>query len=256
MRLTEAELAEMPAKTKKDPETVALYLEHDFVEAYARHTARRIETTGYRAAVGAGDNWEQHGDLQRDFLLSQGLKPQHYLLDIGCGTGRLARKVAWLLERGHYFGVDIAEAAVIAACGLSVEEGWGDQQPTFWVGEIPDAETAPQMDVLWAFSVFIHLPQGIMESVMRRAAALMHPGSRFYWAYVPEQKTWRSGVKQFRHTLADYQRAARQAGLTFEEVPNWIEQAGYTPARWTGSQRVAVSTRIANETSTGRLAAA
>jgi 2-polyprenyl-3-methyl-5-hydroxy-6-metoxy-1,4-benzoquinol methylase len=241
VRLTQAELDAMPAKTKKDPETLALYLQHDFVDAYARHTARRIEITGYRAAVGAGDNWEQHGDLQRDFLISQGLKPAHRLLDIGCGTGRLARKVAPYLGRGNYCGVDIAEAAVIAASGLSLEEGWGSQQPTFWLGEIPEPEIAGTFDVLWSFSVFIHLPQSIMESVMKRAAAVMGPDSRFFWAYVPEERSWRSGVKQFRHTLADYRGAAQRAGLTFAEVPGWIEKAGYEPARWTGSQRVAVS---------------
>jgi hypothetical protein len=80
-----------------------------------------------------------------------------------------------------------------------------------------------------------------MESVMRRAAAVMHADSLFYWAYVPEERSWRSGVKQFRHTLAEYNQAAAQAGLTFDDVPNWIQAAGYEPARWTGSQRVAVS---------------
>lgn len=241
MRLTQDELDTMPAKTKKDPTTVALYLEHDFIEAYALHTARRIALAGYQAAVGAGDNWDAHGELQRDFLISQGLKPQHSLLDIGCGTGRLARKVVPYLEPGGYFGVDIADSAVIAACERSVIEGWGERRPTFLIGEIPHPPPVPAFDVLWSFSVFIHLPQQIMESVMRRAAAVMHPHSRFYWAYVPEPKAWRSGVKQFRHTLADYQTAARQAGLTFADVPDWIETAGYKQDRWTGNQKVAVS---------------
>ena len=235
----------MPAKTKKDPVTVDLYRDHDFLEAYALHTKRRIELTGYQAAVGAGDNWDAHGELQRDFLLSQGLKPRHRLLDIGCGTGRLARKVVPYLSPSKYHGVDIAEAAIVAALDLALTEGWNKLEPTFWIGEIPDREAAGVFDYLWSFSVFIHLPQDIMEAVMRRAAAVMAPRSRFFWAYVPEAKSWRSGVKQFRHTLADYQRAAAQAGLTFDEVPEWIQKAGHTPARWTGSQRVAVSRLIA-----------
>jgi len=241
MKLTKQELDEMPAKTKKDPVTVALYLEHDFIDAYALHTARRIELTGYQAAVGAGDNWDTHGDLQRDFLVAQGMRPGHRLLDIGCGTGRLARKAAAYLHPGNYHGVDIAEAAIKAAREVAASEQWAAQNPTFHLGEIPGPDDIGHFDFLWSFSVFIHLPQEIMEAVMRRAAAVMHPQSRFLWAYVPEPKTWRSGVKQFRHTLADYQRAARQAGLTFEEVPDWIKRAGHTPARWTGGQRVALS---------------
>lgn len=241
VRLTEKELAEMPAKTKKDPQTVALYLEHDFLEAYALHTARRIELTGYQSAVGAGDNWDEHGNLQRDFLISQGLKPEHRLLDVGCGTGRLARKVAPYLDSGNYHGVDIATSALDAAQAVAVSEGWVEKSPTFYEKEIPNPEWSAPFDFVWSFSVFIHLPQAIMEDVMRRTAAVMHRKSRFFWAYVPEPKTYRSGVKQFRHTIEDYQKAAKQAGLTFEDVPGWIEKAGYVQARWTGNQRIALS---------------
>ena len=38
-----------------------------------------------------------------------------------------------------------------------------------------------------------------------------------------------------------YRRAAEAAGLTFKDVPNWIQAAGYTPGRWSGSQHVALS---------------
>lgn len=239
MRLTAEELAAMPAKTKKDPTTLALYQEHDFLDAYALHTARRIDLTGYKAAVGADEhNWDSHGELQRDFLISQGLRPTHSLLDIGCGTGRLARKVVPYLDPGGYVGVDISIHAIAEAQRLKNEEGWDDREPEFWVGDIREKR---RFDFIWSFSVFIHLPQDIMESVMRRAAAAMHSDSRFFWAYVPEPKAYRSGVKQFRHTLEDYRGAAVQVGLTFDEVPDWIVKAGYEPGRWSGHQRMARS---------------
>jgi 2-polyprenyl-3-methyl-5-hydroxy-6-metoxy-1,4-benzoquinol methylase len=240
LRLTDKELAEMPAKSTRDREVLALYQDHDFIEAYALHTARRIETTGYQAAIGGGDNWDEHGTLQRDFLISQGLKPEHKLLDIGCGTGRLARKVVPYLGRQRYLGVDISQAAIDAACQVLVDEGLSEHCPAFWRGDIPKDHRAP-FDYLWSFSVFIHLPQSIMESVMKRAAGVMHPGSKFYWAYVPEPKSYRSGVKQFRHTLKDYQRAAASAGLSFADVPDWIVKAGHVQGRWSGNQKVAVS---------------
>jgi SAM-dependent methyltransferase len=238
LRLTDKELAEMPAKSTRDAEVTALYQAHDFIDAYALHTARRIEQTGYRAAIGGGDNWDEHGTLQRDFLISQGLKPHHKFLDIGCGTGRLARKVVPYLDRQRYLGVDIARAAIESACRVMADENLSYKCPAFWTGEIP---LDRQFDFIWSFSVFIHLPQGIMESVMARAAAVMHADSRFYWAYAPEPKSYRSGMKQFRHTLKDYQTAAANSGLTFEDVPDWIAKAGHTQGRWSGSQRVALS---------------
>jgi cyclopropane fatty-acyl-phospholipid synthase-like methyltransferase len=239
LKLTKAELAAMPEKAQRETETLALYQEHDFLEAYALHTARRIERTGYKHAIGGGDNWDEHGDLQRDFLISQGLKPDHRLLEIGCGTGRLARKVVPYLEIAGYVGVDIADAALSVALDLSFSEGWAHRLPSF-ANKIP-ADRQFEFDYIWSFAAFIHIPQDVVESTMRRAAAVMHKDSRFYWSYIPGPKTERAGVKTFRRTLADYQKAAYQAGLTFDDVPDWIQKAGYKQDRWTGSQRVALS---------------
>jgi len=239
MKITQAELDAMPEKAKRDPDSLALYQEHDFIDAYALHTKQRIERTGYKCAIGADENnWDSHGELQRDFLISQGLKPSSRLLEIGCGTGRLARKVVPYLDAAKYVGVDISKDGIDVATRLSKEEGWAEKHPLFVVGKSPHGW---MFDYVWAFSVFIHLPDSICESVMLRAAASMHKGSRFYWAYVPEPVSWRSGVKQFRHTLKDYKDITTRAGLTFEDVPGWIARAGYEQGRWSGSQRVALS---------------
>lgn len=238
--LTDDELAAMPAKAKKDPETVALYQEKPFLEAYAAHTDRRVERTGYKAAIGADEfNWNTHGDLQWAFLKTMGLRPEHKLLEIGCGTGRLARKVVPYLGYGCYTGLDISSGALEAARRLASIEGWDGNAPRFVQGSLPTG--SGPFDFVWAFSVFIHLPQVVMEGVMRTVALTMHPASRFCWSYVPEAQTYRSGVKQFRHALEDYKHAAEQAGLTFDDVPNWMEQAGFTASRATGHQRVALS---------------
>ena len=240
MKLSDRELAAMPAKTKKDPEVVALYQERDYLEAYAMHTDRRVERTGYKAAVGScDDNWELHGDLQRAFLIGQGLRPEHTLLEIGCGTGRLARKIVPYLEPGHYTGVDISAGALEAAMVLGESEGWSARCPRWYRGQFP---VGAPVDFLWSFSVFIHLPAELMREVMQAAALTMHERSRFYFSYVPEPKDFRSGVKQFRKTLETHKRAAAAAGLTFAEVPDWIRRAGFKPSRETGGQRVALAT--------------
>ncbi len=216
VKLTEQELALMPEKARAD-DAVSLYLQNDYLTAYALHTAQRIERTGYKAAVGGGDNWDSHGELQRDFLISQGMTPSHHLLEIGCGTGRLARKAAPYLAVGNYTGIDISVDARGVALALAAAEGWITKKPMV-TGGIPADMTA---DYVWAFSVCNHLPEPIMQSVIRAAAGAMHVGSRFYWSYKPRWNASRPGVKTFYHTENAYRRAANRAGLTFLDVPEW-----------------------------------
>lgn len=240
--MTQEELDAMPAKTKKFPEVVQMYLENDYLDAYAMHTDQRILQTGAKLAVGSGDNWDSHGDLQFAFLKKSGLLPSHRLLEVGCGTGRLARKVVPYLERGHYTGVDISNRVLDALYDLAVKEGWIVNEPMVVLGDVP--EHGEKVDFVWAFSVFIHLPYDICVDVARRVRRRLALGGQFLFSYVPEEKSWRSGVKQFRHTLEEYRNVCVTSGLTFDDVPDWISWSGYEPGRWSGGQRVACARRV------------
>jgi SAM-dependent methyltransferase len=223
-RLTPEELAAMPAKTKKNQAVVDLYLEHDFLTAYAMHTDMRVEECP-EGAVGNHNEWEIHGDFQKDFLISQGLEPKHRLLEVGCGTGRLARKVVPYLDAGCYWGVDLSDNALGHAMDLSVREQWHVKQPVF------SHEYPPfVIDFAWAFSVLIHIPEWEIRNIMHRVAKLMHKGSQFLFSFVPEKVSIRTGLKQFRATLDVYKNACTDAGLSFEEIP-WPHQQHIALAR-------------------------
>ena len=76
---------------------------------------------------------------------------------------------------------------------------------------------------------------------MWEAAQLLCRGGSFYWSYVPAAETVRYGLSQFKTTLADLRACAERAGLTFEDVPDWVRVAGYEPGRWSYEQSVALS---------------
>lgn len=228
MKLTRAELDAMPAKTKKHPEIIDLYLTHNFIDAYAMHTDWRVERDGYKAAVGSADDWERHGTLQFEFLKQQGVSPYHRVLEIGCGTGRLARKLVPYLHPGRYTGVDISAGAIDAAQALADSEGWSKNRP-WWV--CGTDWPLSQADFIWCFSVFIHLPVTTMAQTMMMAAHRMTESSRFFFSFVPEKKQQRTGLKQFRHTIETYQEASAYAGLTFEECKQWKGEQHMAVAR-------------------------
>lgn len=229
-KLTQTELDALPPKTRVNPEVVKLYLENDFLAAYALHTDYRVGIDP-RTAVGAEKDWVRHGELQLEFLKSQGLTSKSLLLDVGCGTGRLARTAVPYLEPYRYFGYDISAGAIEAAYKLAAEEGWITKFPHF--SSACEFTHTPGFDYAWAFSVFIHLPDWACEKLIRQVVRVLVPEGRFYFSYVPEQIERRTGLKQFRHTLGFYQRLCHEAGLSFSEVPSW-----------TGEQRIALARRL------------
>jgi SAM-dependent methyltransferase len=50
--------------------------------------------------------WDYLGKLQLDYLVEQGLKPEHHVLDVGCGPLRAGVHFIGFLEPGHYAGID------------------------------------------------------------------------------------------------------------------------------------------------------
>ena len=56
--------------------------------------------------LGVGGLWEKIGKMQFNFLIEEGLNPEHFLLDMGCGSLRGGIHFIEYLQNGHYFGID------------------------------------------------------------------------------------------------------------------------------------------------------
>jgi SAM-dependent methyltransferase len=103
---------------------------------------------GYQEAVGGG--WEFMGSLQYDILKKYGLKPEHYLADIGCGSGRLANK---LLDReGPYYGQDI-NSGLLEKIKEYKKHNWRLEK----ISGTKILEKDKKIDFIVFFSVFTHL---------------------------------------------------------------------------------------------------
>ena len=133
----------------------------------------------HRAAVGG--MWEEIGELQFEFLVGQGLTPEHYLLDVGCGGLRGGVHFVKYLEPGHYFGID--KSAKLLAAGESELERAGvtDKHPTLVArSDFVAANLGQSFDFALAQSLFTHLPFNSIVRCIAEVDRALRPGGRFY----------------------------------------------------------------------------
>jgi SAM-dependent methyltransferase len=150
-----------------------------------RRVARRIggaRASGddwHRRAVGG--MWEELGKLQFEFLVGEGLSPEHLLLDIGCGSLRGGVHFIRYLEPGHYVGVE--QSPELLAAGRSELERAGiiGKRPTlvadatFSFGELDQS-----FDFALAQSVFTHLTFNAILRCVAEAGRVLRPDGRFF----------------------------------------------------------------------------
>jgi SAM-dependent methyltransferase len=143
--------------------------------AFMTRAQRRFEL------VGPPEFWEMKRRFQIDFLRRQGLQPQHYLLDIGCGVLRGGIPIIEYIEVGHYYGIE-ARAKVLAEGRKELAETKLEhKQPHLTVGEhLGELSLKREFDYVWAFSVLIHLEDPILEEVIQFVARHVKPDGVFY----------------------------------------------------------------------------
>lgn len=141
----------------------------------------RIATEGHRNVIGG--MWETIGPLQRDFLIGQGLRPHHRVLDIGCGALRGGVPLTRYLDPDRYYGIDVSDALIEA--GYQQEIAGTDlaarlpRRHLFVTDrfEIPFGE---RFDYALAVSLFTHLTLDYLTACLESLAPCMEAGGRFY----------------------------------------------------------------------------
>ena len=150
----------------------------------------------HRQAVGG--LWDEIGQLQFDFLLNNGLKPEHYLLDLGCGSFRCGVKLVPYLDPGHYYGLDLNASLIDAGYDKEIV-------PAGLANRLPRANLASNdrfdasgfarpFDYAIALSLFTHLPWNDIRVCLEMLADVMAPGAKLFATYFPLAAAARSGV--------------------------------------------------------------
>ncbi|MBA0049368.1 class I SAM-dependent methyltransferase [Streptomyces sp. AJS327] len=178
------------------------------------------------AAVGSGchDRWLALGHMQFDYLMEHGLRPDHRMLDIGCGNLRAGRLLIDYLEPGHYYGIDISPDILIAAKRTVVEYGLAAKLPHLTLtGDLTlDFLPSGHFDVVHAHSVFSHSPLEVIDECLAHVGRVLAPGGFFDFTFDRTEGAEHQVLREdFYYRTETLLALARKHGLAARFQEDW-----------------------------------
>lgn len=140
----------------------------------------------HKTRVGTGSWYDPLGQSQIDLLKIFGLRPEHYVLDIGCGSLAGGKHLIPYLEAGHYFAIEPQQWLIDA--GIKYELGRKNfrlKRPTFSNDDQFNLSLfGRQFDFLLMHSIFSHATQAQIRKALSETVKVLRPTGVFATSYV------------------------------------------------------------------------
>lgn len=183
--------------------------------------------------VGPADKWNVLRKFQIHFLKSNGLEPEHTLVDIGCGVLRGGIPLIDYLDEGNYYGIETRQHVLDEGREEVIAAGLEDKNPHLicnadGFNELSFPET--KFDVMWAYSVLFHMSDETLQECLDFVARYLDTNGVFYANVYTGPKhigVWGNhGLPKIRRPLEEYKRMCTRAGLQNVEVIGTVEDWG------------------------------
>jgi ubiquinone/menaquinone biosynthesis C-methylase UbiE len=169
-------------------------------------------------------DWERIGKLQFDYLVKHGLKPEHRLLDIGCGNLRGGHHIIRHLDCGHYAGIDISREILLSA--LSVIEEYFLQEKMAYIYIVRDMNFSflpdNYFDRVHAHSVFSHCELEAIERCLGGVKRVLKRDGLFDFTILEStDKNYNLFREDYYYPRATMIDTATKIGFTAEVMEDW-----------------------------------
>ena len=237
------------------------------LDAYDHLTGRHDPLLAPRGLwfVGGRKGYKLNNEQSLSYFTGAGLRPEHAVLDIGCGLGVMAARLVRFLTTGSYDGFDIVKAGIDWA-----KTHITSRYPNFRFQHAdvfnrhynPDGATAgdafifpyanARFDFAFAKSVFTHMLAADVQQYLRETARVLKPsGMAVVTAFLINQesasliqagKSSLSLTDAGQHWLLDLKFPETTVGLLEPDFLHWCKQAGFDIGRvdygsWCGRAR-------------------
>ena len=202
-------------------------------------TEKEINKGEHRKFVGSF--WHEIGKLQLDFLISQGLKPNHRLLDIGCGSLRGGLHFINYLNQSNYTGIDGNESLLKAARFELELANQGSKNPNLILDcDFNHKVWGNGFDYIISISLFTHLPFHLVSKCLKGVSKCISPNGKFYSSFFRCKKDQynNSSIQSkylintfpnrdpYHQTFDMFLPVSHQNGMNVEYIGDWLHPRG------------------------------
>ncbi|MBH54595.1 MAG: methyltransferase type 11 [Opitutaceae bacterium] len=179
---------------------------------------RSNRDTIYQEVVG-GD-FEEMGFLQLELLRHAGLQSHHHVVDVGCGTGRLACQLH-REQHKHYKGFDVIQEFLEYA----KEKCPGSSFKFELISDLQLPIEKDTVDFICFFSVFTHLFHEHSYIYLRNARDLIKADGKVIFSFLTfdEDIHW----SRFDNMVNERERAFHDQFMTNSQIEIWANKLGY-----------------------------
>jgi len=152
-----------------------------FLSSYLKHSERLGESHDEDQAMSlaVGGNYDAVGRMEFQFLKQSGLRKDHAVIDVGCGSGRLAVQLRDYLE-ARYVGIDVVPDLFQYAEKRCARTDW-----SFYAApgtHIPEPDAS--VDFITFFSVFTHLLHEETYRYLEECKRVLKPGGKVVFSFL------------------------------------------------------------------------
>jgi SAM-dependent methyltransferase len=153
----------------------------DFRKSYNRlvQSLTTEHETDHAMRLAIGAEFDAFGVIERELLIHYGLPQDGFLIDVGCGSGRLAKPLSAYLT-GPYLGIDVVPDLVDYARTFVDRADWRFEV-TDGLHIAVDNDVA---DMVCFFSVFTHLLHEQSYAYLREAKRVLKPGGKIVFSFL------------------------------------------------------------------------
>jgi SAM-dependent methyltransferase len=203
--------------------------------AFVEHAKSRLPHAAAMEQV-IGGGFDVIGGIEAALLRRFGLPERGYLIDVGCGSGRLAKALLdeW---RGFYLGVDLVPDLIAHARTVGWRPGWRFEV----IDHIDIPEKSGRADMVCFFSVLTHLLHEQSYWYLEEARRVLKPGGRVVFSFLEYGDPAHWGV--FMDTLEASKGRAVIPLNVFLDRPSidlWAERLGFAVEAFHGGSEAVV----------------